>query len=68
MGPYCVIQLFFYTGLQTSETVPVICYPMHQKHRLNLLKGKMIRNFLKCMNCVLNDLLHMKVHIWNDQC
>ena len=66
MGPYCVIKLF-YTGLQPSETVSVIRYPVHRKHRLNLLKGKMIRKFWKCMNCVLNDLLHMKVHIWNDQ-
>ena len=34
---------------------------------LNSFKGKMIRIFVKCMICVLNDLLHMKVHIWNDQ-
>ena len=30
---------------------------------LNSFKGKMIRIFVKCMICVLNDLLHMKVHI-----
>ena len=45
----------------------MICYPVHRKHRLNSLKGKMIRKYCKCMNCVLNDLLHMKVHILNDQ-
>ena len=27
----------------------------------------MIKIFVKCMICVLNDLLHMKVHICNDQ-
>ena len=27
----------------------------------------MITIFVKCMIYVLNDLLHMKVHIWNDQ-
>ena len=43
------------------------CDIVHRKHRLNLLKGKMIRKFSKCMNCVWNDLLHMKLHIWNDQ-
>ena len=60
-------NFFFYTGLQPNGTVPVIHYPVHRKHRLNSLKGKMIRKFWKCMNCVLNDLLHMKVHIGNDQ-
>ena len=45
----------------------MIRYPVHQKHRLNSLKGKMIRKFWKCMSCVLNDLLHMKMHILIDQ-
>ena len=27
----------------------------------------MIRIFVTCMIYVLNDLLHMKVHIWNDR-
>ena len=66
MGLYYIIKLFFYIGLQPSETMPMIRYPVHRKHRLNSLKGKMIRKFWKYMNCVLNDLLHMKVHIWND--
>ena len=66
MGPYHVIKLF-YTGLQSNGTVPMIRYPVHRKHKLNSLKGKMIRKFWICMNCVLTYLLHMKVHIWNDQ-
>ena len=45
----------------------MIRYPVHRKHRLNSFKVKMIRKYCKCMNYVLNDLLHMKVHIWNDQ-
>ena len=60
-------KTFFYTGLQPNETISVIRYAMHQKHKLNSLKGKMIRKYCKCMNSVLNDLLHMKVHSWNDQ-
>ena len=45
----------------------MIRYPVHRKHRLNSLKGKMKKKIVKCMICVLNDLLHVKVHIWNDQ-
>ena len=40
---------------------------MNIKHRLNSFKGKMIRIFVKYMIYVFNNLLHMKVHIWNDQ-
>ena len=63
----CYKTFFFYIGLQPSGIVPVIHYPVHRKHMLNSLKGKMIRKYCKFKNCVLNDLLHMKVHIWNDQ-
>ena len=45
----------------------VIRYPMHKKHKLNSLKGKMKKKIVKCMICVLNDLFYMKVHIWNYQ-
>ena len=44
----------------------VIRYSVHRKHRLHSLKGKMIRKYCKCMNCVLNDLLNIKVHVLND--
>ena len=37
----------------------MIRYPVHRKNRLNSLKGKMIRKFWKCMNCVLIYLLGM---------
>ena len=57
-----------WTGL-THRVGPILppLYPVHRKHKLNSFKGKMIRIFVKCMICVLNNLLHMKMHILNDQ-
>ena len=68
MRPYCVIKQNVFIPAH-SPAGPCQCfhYPVHRKHRLNSLKGKMIRIFVKGMIFVLNDLLHMKVHIWNDQ-
>ena len=47
--------------------MPVIPLSFAPKTLANSFKGKMIRIFVKNMICVSNKLLHMKVHIRNDQ-
>ena len=58
------IYIYIHTGLQPSGTVPVIRYPAHHNHRLNLIRAKMQNDneIEKCTICDLNDLVHMKMH------